>query len=753
MDFWRVVAILNKRKGHIALSVVVSCVLTWGATHLMGSRWQATVRLGSPQVLPGLPSGMASGEAENGEEAAAKQAKSQAAMYRAMIKSRDVIGPALARLHRPQLPQSLLDSIEVDVNRERVIELQVTDSTARHAESLANALADSFVEKYHSLYTRQAEKVVKLLESQLAQADASLAETRRRYDMYRAQYEITGNDVGSTGTAVAPGTAPASTIGQGSPLEAALTRLKTGRQRRDELIEQMAGVQAQLQQKENQLAHLSPTMTVSDLAASDPDVKQLEEELARAEKALSDLRERQTDGSPYVQSAMAERKQLDQRLKAARAKVKPTVRTQSNPAREALLLAIGPLREEVAGYKAQIAALDKTTRQVEAEVNKFKGTGNPLAVLASDLVGQSEARASLAQRVNNAHMALDGAARQDPMVILESVSAFNPPINATAGRTKKLVLLAGLCALILSSGLVFALDSVDRRLKTVGEAEHVLPARVLAVIPQPVETLPYATLARATELNPQSLQSEAYRFLGLHLLSAHFPQVRSLMVLSAKAEQGSTTTVANLGITLAQAGQRVILVDANIRTAEMHHVFGMPNEFGFTDLLQNPDATAFEQALHPTSVPNLSVITSGSMPYNPWELFRSPSVLEVSRRLHERADYVLYDTPSALIFTDALNLAPVVDAAFLCVRAQEPLTGAEQRLIELLEQANVPVLGSVLNDVPVSILEGYRNYRHYYAQSIPPGPVTGTPEDAAGAATRPPLPVEAADDTRNRPTA
>jgi capsular exopolysaccharide synthesis family protein len=399
-----------------------------------------------------------------------------------------------------------------------------------------------------------------------------------------------------------------------------------------------------------------------------------------------------------------------------------------------------------------MASLDKTIGEVEAEVNKYKGMGNPLAILASDLVGQSEARASLAQRVNNAHLALDGAARQDPMVILESVSAFNPPVNATAGRTKKLVLLASLCALILSSALVFALDSVDRRLKTVSEAEHALPARVLAVIPQPVETVSYAALARTTELNPQSLQSEAYRFLGMHLLSAQFPQIRSLMVLSAKAEQGSTTTITNLGITLAQAGRRVVLVDANIRTAELHHVFGIPNQIGFTDLLQSPDAETFAQALRPTSVPNLSVITSGSVPHNPWELFRSPTVLEVSQRLQERADYVLYDTPSALIFTDALNLAPVVDAAFLCVRAQEPLTGAEQRLTELLEQANVPVLGSVLNDVSVSLLEGYHNYQHYYAPTVPPSPIADTSRGAANTAAPSQLPIEVPDDTRNRYT-
>jgi capsular exopolysaccharide synthesis family protein len=268
--------------------------------------------------------------------------------------------------------------------------------------------------------------------------------------------------------------------------------------------------------------------------------------------------------------------------------------------------------------------------------------------------------------------------------------------------------LIGVCALLI------ALDSVDRRVKTVGQAEIALPARVIAAIPQPMGNVSYANLARATEMQPSSLHSEAFRFLGLHLLSPRGPKVRSLMVLSAKAEQGSTTTVTNLAITLAQAGKKVILVDANVRTSELHQVFEMPNQFGFTDLLRDPNPDNIDRALTRTNVSNLEIITSGPMTDNAWQLFRSENLIELSRRLHERADFVLYDTPSALIFTDALNLAPVVDAAFLCVRALEPLTGAEQRVVELLEQSNVTVLGSVLSDVPTAVVEGYHNYQHYY---------------------------------------
>jgi capsular exopolysaccharide synthesis family protein len=226
----------------------------------------------------------------------------------------------------------------------------------------------------------------------------------------------------------------------------------------------------------------------------------------------------------------------------------------------------------------------------------------------------------------------------------------------------------------------------------------------------------YSSLARATLLHPQSLHAEAYRFLGLELLTKYLPTMHSFMVVSAKAEQGATTTLTNLAITLAQAGKRVILVDANIRTPELHRVFDLPNQSGYMDLLTTPDRAMMDRSLRPTGIDNLQVITSGSPPANPWEQFRSINLQEVSRQLRERADVILYDTPSSILFTDALNLATVVDASFLCVRALEPITGAETRMVKLLQDAQVPVLGCVLNDVPVEVIEGYDNYRHYYQQ-------------------------------------
>src|SRR5262249_45018046 len=155
-----------------------------------------------------------------------------------------------------------------------------------------------------------------------------------------------------------------------------------------------------------------------------------------------------------------------------------------------------------------------------------------------------------------------------------------------------------------------------------------------------------------------------------------------------------------------------------VRSPSLHAIFGLPNALGLTDLLQEPDMHLVDRALLPTSVENLYVLPSGTPSANPWELFRSSRLQEVCRQLRDQADYILFDTPSALAFTEALNLAPLMDAAFLCVRALEPPSGGEQHLIELLKEANVVMLGSVLNDMPASYLDSYHNYVRYYPSIV-----------------------------------
>src|SRR5579884_249156 len=686
MDFWRAAAVLGKRKWLILFSVVVTVVFTYAATRLVGTQWQATVQLASSLPGPLMPGGAAT--RDPGKQAATIQA----ALYTSYLRSGDVLQPVFQQLHI-QPNGDMLNNIQIEATGLNLYQLEVSDRNPDRAARLANALSTQFVKEIAAKQITGKDNNIATLKKQLHDINQQLMTAQNQLNAYRVKHKINIDLKNSEGLA--------------------LNQLTLTERNRDAAEEKLKSAQARLTQAKSEMAQLAPTVSVSAPTSSDPILRGLQGQLSDLENRLALAKAKYTDSDPRVKELLNEIAQTKDSIKQHQ-QTNPELTSQQNPQYASKMQQVQQLQEEVASNQAILGTLQNQVQNARNLVDSYAGVDTPLTQLQGNVNALNATRAKLENALNAAQMSTSS---QGPLKILSQVNNFNPPVNTTMGRTVKLIILGALCALIGCSALVIAFESIDRRLRSVKEAEIILPTRVLAAIPQPMGDVSYASLARATELYPLSLHSEAYRFLGQHLLNAH-RRMRSYMVLSAKAEQGSTSTVTNLGITLAQAGQRVIIVDANVRTPEIHQVFGLANDFGFMDLLQKPDAAAFEQALHATNVANLQVITSGTAPENPWQSFRSQNLVDVAHRLRDMADYVLYDTPSALLFTDAMNLAPVVDAAFLCVRALEPPTGAERRLVELLEQANVPVLGSVLTDVPASVLEGYNNYQHYYAPTV-----------------------------------
>ncbi|HLV79475.1 MAG TPA: polysaccharide biosynthesis tyrosine autokinase [Chthonomonadaceae bacterium] len=690
MDFWRAAAVLGKRKWLILFSVVATVILTYAATRLVGTQWQATVQLASSNAAPLLPGGA------GGRDPGQQQAKLQSAYYTGILKSGEILTTVFQKQLHIQPSADLINNIQIEANGINLYQLEVSYRNPSVAELIANTLAKQFVTVIAEKERNNTTTGINTLKQQLKKTNDALSDAQNKLNTYRVEHKINLDLKNSEGLA--------------------LNQLAQAERNRDAAEEKMYSAQARLAQARTELAATKTQVSVPAPASSDPVVKGLQDQLTDLNKRLALAQASYTNSDPRVLGLLNQIAQTQHSIQQHE-QTSPDYTQQTNPEYTKKKQQVQQLQGEVASDQAVFATAQRQVQDAQNLVNSYKGVDTPLNQLQGDVNALEATRARLENTLNNA----TPSPKDGPLKILAPVNEFNPPINTSLGRTIKLIILGALCALIGSSALVIAFDSIDRRLRSVKEAEVILPTRVLAAIPQPMGDVSYASLARATELYPLSLHSEAYRFLGQHLLNAH-RRMRSYMVLSAKAEQGSTSTVTNLGITLAQAGQRVIIVDANVRTPEIHQVFGLANDYGFMDLLQKPDAPAFEQALHATNVPNLQVITSGTAPENPWQSFRSQNLMDVAHRLRDMADYVLYDTPSALLFTDAMNLAPVVDAAFLCVRALEPPTGAERRLVELLEQANVPVLGSVLTDVPASVLEGYNNYQHYYApavQSVP----------------------------------
>jgi non-specific protein-tyrosine kinase len=215
---------------------------------------------------------------------------------------------------------------------------------------------------------------------------------------------------------------------------------------------------------------------------------------------------------------------------------------------------------------------------------------------------------------------------------------------------------------------------------------------------RPGGTLDAALVAHT---DPRSAAAEAYRTLRTNIQFASPDKpLRTLLATSTSPEDGKSTTLANLAITLAETGARTLLIDADLRRPAQHALFGLPNEVGLTSLMLGAGEalTPSRLPVQATVVANLGVLTSGPLPPNPAELLASRRMGELLTLLAGVADYVLFDSPPIIAVTDAAILAPRVDGVLLVVRAGKTKRDLAIKAKRLLAQVNAPLVGVVLND-------------------------------------------------------
>jgi non-specific protein-tyrosine kinase len=208
--------------------------------------------------------------------------------------------------------------------------------------------------------------------------------------------------------------------------------------------------------------------------------------------------------------------------------------------------------------------------------------------------------------------------------------------------------------------------------------------------------------------DPRSPVSESYRTLRTNLSFSSLDRpLKTLVITSAAPEEGKSTTIANLAVTMAQGGRKTILVDCDMRRPSLHTIFNLSPEPGLTNMLLDENSVP---PLQNTEVENLQVLTSGAKPPNPADLLGSTKLDKVIQRLTELADIVLFDAPPIIAVTDAAVLGSKVDGVLLVVRAGKTRRDHAERAKEMLQKANVHIIGVTLTNAPRD-----NNIKDYYS--------------------------------------
>ncbi|GHH98672.1 CpsD/CapB family tyrosine-protein kinase [Neobacillus kokaensis] len=199
-----------------------------------------------------------------------------------------------------------------------------------------------------------------------------------------------------------------------------------------------------------------------------------------------------------------------------------------------------------------------------------------------------------------------------------------------------------------------------------------------------------------TAIAPKSPIAEQYRTVRTNIqFSSIDNEIRTIMVTSSGPAEGKSTTVANLAVTFAQLGKKVLLVDADLRKPTVHHTFATENLFGFTSVLtrQRP----LVKAVVESDEQNLFILPSGPIPPNPAELLSSKSMDQFMDEAKDLFDYILFDTPPLLAVADPQILANKCDGTILVVFSEKTEIELAKKGKELLETAQSKLLGVVLN--------------------------------------------------------
>lgn len=209
------------------------------------------------------------------------------------------------------------------------------------------------------------------------------------------------------------------------------------------------------------------------------------------------------------------------------------------------------------------------------------------------------------------------------------------------------------------------------------------------------------TVNLITIREPRSPASEAYRTLRMNLQYATLDKaLRTLLITSPGPDEGKSTTLANLGVTLAQIERRVILVDCDLRRPRLHQIWGLDNQVGFTTMMLE-ERYLEEPPLQQTPVENLRLLASGQLPPRPADLLGSQRMDTVVERLLQEADMLLFDAPPVAGVSDAVVLATKVDGVLLVVSAGQTRREEAQGALARLNAVNARLIGSVLNNAPL----------------------------------------------------
>jgi capsular exopolysaccharide synthesis family protein len=300
---------------------------------------------------------------------------------------------------------------------------------------------------------------------------------------------------------------------------------------------------------------------------------------------------------------------------------------------------------------------------------------------------------------------------------IHTLEVAKPEHRAVKPQKVRFLAIALVMGLMLGTGLALVRDWTDQRLRGAEDIRTLLGLPVLGIVPMVASgKRERANFGQAVALEPMGEVAEAYRTIRTAVyFGVPDGGAKRLLVTSPLPSDGKSTMISNLAIAMAQAGQRIALLDCDFRKPTQHRIFDVSSEVGLSSVVAG--RAKVEEALRATNVPNLDLLPCGPIPPNPAELLNSEAFADLLDRLAEKYDHVLIDSPPVMAVTDARILGAICDLTILVLRAEKSTRSVSQAACQSLISVGAQILGAVVNGVPKNrakygAYSGYGYYRY-----------------------------------------
>jgi polysaccharide biosynthesis transport protein len=562
----------------------------------------------------------------------------------------------------------------VPVRNSRIVEIRYASTDPEFAAKAANAVAKAYIQQSMELKFNTSKEAADWFSERLAEQRKAVEASEAALQAFKEK----------NGAVTVADNASNIVIARLTDLNAALTKAKTDRINKESQF--------------NQLKSAESAGTIDSLP-----VILSNEYIQKFKGDLSDLQRQQTQLAERYGPRHAEMIKIHTAVEAADAKLKLEISK-----------VIESVRSEYQAALSEERSLQAALDSQKGEAMSLNRKGIEASVLQREVESNRQIYESLLQRTKETDISSERKATN--VRVIDAAEVPRSPISPNKQRG---IVVSFSTSLFLAIGLAFLIEQLDNRIRTPQELKAMLSVPFLGMVPTTGKDAPTNPLISGAA--PANFV-EAMKTVRTNVLFSSAEEgLRTLVVTSAGPGEGKSIIAANLAVALAQAGQRVLLVDGDMRRPRVHELFDISEEPGLSNVLTGN--TKVTEAVRASGVRGLWVMPSGHIPPNPAELLGSHRYVELINSLETHFDWAIIDTPPVLAVTDSSIAGNQASGVVFVVASDKTSRHAAREAIEQLEGANVHVVGSVLNRVdilkhPYYYASYYRKeYAKYYTKS------------------------------------